>query len=163
MTEIILRTLDEISKQTLTKFTNDVFQNTIAKLIKIENIEDTNWVILTKNNDENSGEDMITSFEDFLNLKEDFLINNSNINNVKEQIIEIKNRVQHIDEESKTIYHDFKVVSSYNVKSIGVVWENNKQSFMHVFVDMTSVQNLEKVKATNKWQQLMFSSVSHEF
>ena len=31
---VIIRSLDEISRKTLTKFANDVFQNTIAKLIK---------------------------------------------------------------------------------------------------------------------------------
>ena len=155
---VIIRSLDEISRKTLTKFANDVFQNTIAKLIKIDNIEDTDWIVQLKN-----GEDQTTSFEDFLSSQEDLFIHNPNIKNTIEQMIEIKIWVQQINEENKNSNDEFKVVSSYNVKSIRVVWENNKHSFMHVFVDITSVQNLEKVKATNKWQQLMFSSVSHEF
>ena len=159
---VIIRSLDEISKKTLTKFANDVFQNTVWKLFdeSLNIDQDIGIEVLAKSNI--TIENNQTSLEDFLSLQEDLLIHNHNINNVSEQIIEIRNRVQHIDEENKTIYHDFKVVSSYNVKSIRVVWENSKHSFMHVFVDMTSVQNLEKVKATNKWQQLMFSSVSHE-
>ena len=110
-----------------------------------------------------SEDDSIITLEDFLNQQEDHLIIKENLKSVSEQIIEIRNKVQQIDDDSKLEYHELKAVTSYNVKSIGVIWENNKRSFMHVFVDMTSVQNLEKVKATNKWQQLMFSSVSHEF
>ena len=87
----------------------------------------------------------------------------ANLNKISEQIIEIRRKVQHINDEGNSCDEEFKVESVYNVKSVGVAWENNKLSFMHVFVDMTNVQNLEKIKATNKCQQLMFSSVSHEF
>ena len=38
-------------------------------------------------------------------------------------------------------------ISYYNLKSIKVSWGNNKNSFMHIFVDMTSIKKLEKEKA----------------
>ena len=160
--EFCIRSLDEISKKTLTKFANNVFQNTISTLLNNGKLNSTTEInISLKGN--LSEDDSIITLEDFLNQQEDHLIIKENLKSVSEQIIEIRNKVQQIDDDSKHEYNELKTVTSYNVKTIRVVWENNKHSFMHVFVDMTSVQNLEKVKATNKWQQLMFSSVSHEF
>ena len=51
----------------------------------------------------------------------------------------------------------------FNVKSIKVNWDRNKDSFMHSFIDTSQVRKLEEVRATNKCQQTMFASVSHEF
>ena len=43
-------------------------------------------------------------------------------------------------------------------------WEDNDEdSFMHVFINTTQIQKLEQIKATNRCQKIMFSSVSHEF
>ena len=161
---VIIRSLDEVTKKTITKFANDVFQNTITKLLdESSNSHNDTEVNIWVKNDGNSTEEQITSFEDFVNQQEDQVTMQANLNKISEQIIEIRHKVQHINDEGNSCDEEFKVESVYNVKSVGVAWENNKLSFMHVFIDMTNVQNLEKIKATNKCQQLMFSSVSHEF
>jgi signal transduction histidine kinase len=51
----------------------------------------------------------------------------------------------------------------FTVKTIKVDWEESEKSFMHVFIDTTSIRKLEEQRAKNKCQQLMFSSISHEF
>ena len=51
----------------------------------------------------------------------------------------------------------------FNIKSIRVSWDQNNDSFMHSFIDTSQVRKLEEVRATNKCQQTMFASVSHEF
>ena len=51
----------------------------------------------------------------------------------------------------------------YIVKTLKVKWIHSKDSFIHVFVNATTIKKFEKEKARNEWLQLMFSSVSHEF
>ena len=63
------------------------------------------------------------------------------------------------EEESKDVIN-----SRYlNVKTIKVVWENSKNSFIHVFINTTALKQFEMERARNECLQLMFSSVSHEF
>jgi signal transduction histidine kinase len=54
-------------------------------------------------------------------------------------------------------------LNSYTVKTIKVNWEENKNAYLHVFINTTSISKLEEEKAKNKCMQIMFSSVSHEF
>ena len=49
------------------------------------------------------------------------------------------------------------------VKTIKINWEDNPNSFMHVFVNITSVVQLEEAKNSIKCQKIMFTSASHEF
>ena len=51
----------------------------------------------------------------------------------------------------------------YNVKSLKVDWDNNKDSYIYAFIDTTDVKNFEFQKARNECLQIMFSSVTHEF
>ena len=44
-----------------------------------------------------------------------------------------------------------------------VDWNNNSNSYIHVFVNTTALKHFETEKARNECLQLMFSSVSHEF
>ena len=49
------------------------------------------------------------------------------------------------------------------VKTIKINWEDNPNSFMHVFVNITSIVQLEEAKNSIKCQKIMFTSASHEF
>ena len=42
------------------------------------------------------------------------------------------------------------------------MWENNQNSYLHVFIDTSQIKKLEEERANNKCQQMMFASVSHE-
>ena len=46
------------------------------------------------------------------------------------------------------------------LKSSGSLANN---SFLHVFVNVSSIKRLEKERATNKCLHIMFASISHEF
>ena len=51
----------------------------------------------------------------------------------------------------------------YIVKTMKVKWKDCIDSFIHVFVNTTTIKKFETEKARNEWLQLMFSCVSHEF
>lgn len=51
----------------------------------------------------------------------------------------------------------------YLLKSISVKWKREEVSYMHMFIDTGLIKDLEKQEAINKCQNIMFSSVSHEF
>lgn len=51
----------------------------------------------------------------------------------------------------------------FSLKTVRVSWQDFKNSFMHVFINMTHVKKYESEKLTNELLQKMFSSVSHEF
>jgi signal transduction histidine kinase len=44
-----------------------------------------------------------------------------------------------------------------------VDWEDCKEACLHLFIDTTALSKLEKERATNKCQKIMFASMSHEF
>ena len=150
---VIIRSLDQTCQKVISKFSNNVYEEHIWK-------ENQDILICRKDED---AEDQNVTLEDFLWMQEDEIIHNHDgVNKIAEQIIEIKKRVRHLENDNSTFEEDVGV-SSFNVKTIKVTWEKNCQSFMHVFVETTSIRKLEKVKAVNKWQQIMFASVSHEF
>ena len=49
------------------------------------------------------------------------------------------------------------------VKTVKINWEGNRNSYMHVLVNITSVVQLEEAKNDIKCQKIMFTSASHEF
>ena len=49
-----------------------------------------------------------------------------------------------------------------SIKTLIVEWEG-VESYMHVFVDNTSLIRLEEAKNNIKCQKIMFASTSHEF
>ena len=51
----------------------------------------------------------------------------------------------------------------FTMKTLNVEWESSKNSFMHVFVNISNIKRLEKERATNKCLHIMFASISHEF
>jgi signal transduction histidine kinase len=63
----------------------------------------------------------------------------------------------------RKVTHEESVTSNLHLKSMQVTWQKNKQSFMHIFVDTTSIKKLEEEKAKIKCQNIMLASVSHEF
>jgi signal transduction histidine kinase len=58
---------------------------------------------------------------------------------------------------------DNEVRQSFNIKTLKVNWEGNKNSFMHVFIDTTDIVKLEEANNNIRCQKIMFASASHEF
>ena len=51
----------------------------------------------------------------------------------------------------------------YDIKTVCVKWNDNENSFVHVFINTTTIKRFEMEKTRNEVLQMMFSSVSHEF
>ena len=66
-------------------------------------------------------------------------------------------------ENNMTDENDIFKYQFYIVKTVRVKWNNNENSFIHVFINTTSIKQFETEKARNEMLQMMFSSVSHEF
>ena len=62
--------------------------------------------------------------------------------------------------ESSTLVN--RCSSHYIIKTIKVKWTSNKDAYMHVLTDVSSVKKYEKEKAINECLYILFSSLSHE-
>ena len=54
-------------------------------------------------------------------------------------------------------------IKHFNIKTLKVCWEGNKDSYMHVFIDTTDIIKLEEANNNIRCQRIMFASASHEF
>ena len=57
---------------------------------------------------------------------------------------------------------DENFIKIFSIKSMKVNWED-KNWFMHVFIDTTDIVKLEEAKNNIRWQKIMFANASHEF
>jgi len=163
---VVIRSLDPESKKTLLKFSNSVFQNKFCddELLENQNPEMMSVTILTPDQENGEVDEQTMMLSKFLDMQEASIINYEEDElSVDEQIIEIKQRVQNLGGYNHLFQSDSENVQCFKVKSIKVNWEMNKDSYLHVFVNTTEVRRLEKARAVNKCQQLMFASISHEF
>ena len=110
---VIIRSLDQTCQKVISKFVNDVYEEHIWK-------KNQDIIICKKDEDV---EDQNVTLEDFLCMQEDEIIHNHDEENkIAEQIIEIKKRVRHLENDNSTFEEDVGV-SSFNVKTIKVTWE----------------------------------------
>ena len=58
---------------------------------------------------------------------------------------------------------EWSMCRHYNVKTVQLKLGVNKFSFIHVFINTTTIKQFEIEKTRNDCLQLMFSSISHEF
>jgi len=70
----------------------------------------------------------------------------------KDKFIEFEADVSSRVDMLKSIEDDQEVeeVTSFDVKTIKISWDNSDNAFMHIFVNTTLTKTLEKEKATNK-------------
>ena len=104
------------------------------------------------------------SLIDFINKQEQSVEDPMKISSVYEQLIELRIKVQNLEESKKLILSQKNEKNDlwYSVKTLKVNWVDNQQSYLHVFIDTSQIKSQEEERAKNKCQQLMFSSVSHE-
>ena len=160
---VIIRSLDERTQQTIVKFAN----NLASRFLIGDSSQENNFLQITEINPQISQES-VSERECFINLDE-FLIKQElfikdDMLNWAEQIIKIKQTMDQIQDQFRR-NEDFdrlKEDSYFNVKSTKVNWSNDKDSYMHVFVNTTQVKKLEKERANREYQQIMFASLSHE-
>ena len=162
---VVIRSLDSNTKQTITTFANDVAKNILNFDVQKKLILDTFDVHTVWSNEESFNQDLLEQFNlsDFLNQQETKLENNKISIKSIEQLVELRNNLCDVeDNEEKTDESIVKSPYYFNIKTIKVIWENNQESYLHVFIDTSQIKKLEEERANNKCQQLMFASVSHE-
>ena len=159
---IIIQTLDEKSQKLVLQFINNAaakeilsYDDALNKPIDdgklnyfINEIHNLSWTHSCPNDQINTE---FQKLSDYLNLQ---------IEALQEKGVEVASSIElreNNDSEDESI-HKF-----YNVNTMQVDWNDNKNSFIHVFANTTSLKNFEMEKARNECLQLMFSSVSHEF
>ena len=162
---VIIRVMDPLTKEIITKYANDYAQ----KFVKENNEEITlSNNVNIKYRDNNlianieSNEWSLDNFLKHQEAKIDEILDDN-----YSQIVEIKN-TSDLFEDSKEFIRDKndqcnqeEKVYFYNIKSIKVKWES-KEAFMHLFVNITQIKKLEEERANRKWQQIMFTSLSHD-
>ena len=155
---VMIRSFDQKTKEIILKFANDIARKLIWDNQEDYQNNDIKITLIDSNMD--TSESVESTMKNFLENQENMLLNGVNREQViLEQLVEVKSRIN--DAEANPDISDFKLW--YTVKSIVVNWENNKSSIMHVFIDTSEVRRLERIKAANKCQQVMFACISHEF
>ena len=185
---VLIRSLDPISLRVITKFANQAIQKQIWDFGDMHSQEEENdqgtqndqkiskkdyphielkkEVQISVSNSNKEGDDSSTfTLNEFLVNQEQKFENNIAEDEdtlQTEQAIDII-KPKEESEECKDLLENETESVSFNVKTIKVTWDKVKQSYLHVFINTTEVKKLAKVKAINKWQEIMFASVSHEF
>jgi len=168
---VIIRSLDPESLKILTKFANDVAVN--EHLSQDEDVQDvTTTARILRQSGEAESIDDYNSYPEELDLHMILSIQEAECKKLDDNMKAIENMIQvtrkynedvKVDSEDSQEWDELRH-DNYNIKTIRVNWEDNDEdSFMHVFINTTQIQKLEQIKATNRCQKIMFSSVSHEF
>ena len=157
---VIIRSLDQKSKQTLMKFANEIAKQFFWE----QDVAEKDVTVSISSKDENleSTESTEYNVDDFLKQQEVEVQNIIDDNRIVEKLVQIRSNYcdQAQGDDSSAESSPF---SMFNVKTIEVCWENNSSSYLHVFINTDKIQKLERARATNRCQQAMFASVSHEF
>ena len=161
---VIIRSLDETSKQTILKFANNIAKKDLDADAHADGQQTDVKIKLVDSN--NASQDTeahnLMRLERFLGRQEQCIIDEDA--DWAEQMIKVKHSIDHLQNEFvRNIESDeYRDEAYFNVKSIRVSWDNNKESFMHVFVNTTEVKKLENEKAKRQYQHMMFANLSHE-
>ena len=144
--------------QTIMKFSNNIANKELIR----ENNEERDYIdtrLKIVNSDNFRKEDnMSIMLNDFLSQQE-FKIQKDEYACL-EQMIKIRKRINQLEEDYKNNLDNRSYTDNfYNVKTIKVCWNNNANSFMHVFINTTQVKNLKKkeqIENISIWCLLVF-------
>ena len=144
------------------------FANNIASKVLIEEKQEENdqnkrvRIEIVNSENINNNEENAISLDEFLYQQEHkFEFDHSDFVENMVKVKEIINKVR--EEFVRNIENNKEIIETFfNVKTIKVNWENNEESFMHVFVNTTQVKKLEEERLNREYQHMMFASLSHE-
>ena len=171
---VLIRSLDETARKVVTAYINNAAQNIFDRDLRKVCLKeiDVNPMKVCKIN-EQPIDCKPLNMKEFLKQQELKLENSQDSNKIWEQLIELRRNFTNFEEFKQPDWEEFKheetqtinklqISSYYSVKTIKVNWNDNKHSYLHVFIDTTKIKKLEEESAKSKYQQLMFSSISHE-
>ena len=161
---IIIQSLDKDSQWLTVQFTNNTaakeiinYEDHCAKPIDDEQlsfvVKSDNSLIESNILSQNENQQKECNLSELLQLQIENTISNQTevVNSV-----ELLNKQKiNSDEDSDSKF--------YSIKTLCVKWENNKNSYIHVFNNTTTLKKFEQEKTRNECIHLMLSSISHEF
>ena len=161
---IIIQSYDEKIKEYVVNFVNDTatqilinYKDPWDKPILDDKIDYLiKWISSNNNSNKNIKKKKSSIFLLSDMLKEHITSINENNSEIKNSI-EIKFKDNNLNN-SQILEH-----KCFNLKTVQVKLNNSSWSYIHVFVNTTTVKRLEAEKTRNELLQIMFSSVSHEF
>jgi len=139
-------------------YVSELFSNLAAKTQIIDEAIELNAtfsVIKLKDDSDNFKHEDNNGYIQLLEQREG---NHPNLNDDEEDDLQIK-QTFNMDKSSETAQNESRF---YSIKTIEVSWQECQKAYMHVFIDTTHIKKLEKERAVNKCQHIMFSSISHE-
>jgi hypothetical protein len=150
---VLIRSLDEVTKRVLLEFANDEIKKFTSfgeeqeKEVRINVCDPAHSF---RSEDDSS----FLSLEQFLGAQEDAVkVSKLGGVNMQEQMIKLRHRVRKFEEEKAQFARSPQPEMAeelFTVKTSKVNWENNKHSYLHVFVNTTQIKKLEEAKASNK-------------
>lgn len=159
---VIVQSSDEHAKQSQLQFSNYIARKYFTCMCAESNQPHLshNLMVSTEKIEhfDDLGEAMNSSFSEFpWETLTEFI-------KCHERALEISNNSQltHIKTSHKLSEKE-ESVKYYQVKSLKVKWNDIEDSYLHMFIDTTTIKEYEKEKTANKCLHAMFSSVSHEY
>jgi hypothetical protein len=154
---VIIRSLDCLSKLS-NYYTNDKFNNTIIDLKDLiadqkhkdilDSLDSLTVNFTNYDDTESSNSEVFITANEFLKQRESVVVGS---------LITSKTCKIFQDRDDIT---NFKILT---VKTLKVNWEENPDSYLHVFIDNTDIYKLEQANNDIRCQKIMFASASHEF
>ena len=145
---VIIRSLDETTKQTILKFANRIANKVLIGEWNQEQDCLKNKRDWWSTNKSRNWERKLCNFRSFFLNKQEVIIDRWMSENI-EQMIKIKGSIVNLQNEfvrNSDIEKD-QEEAYFSVKSIKVNWDNNEESYLHVFINTTQVKKLEKRKS----------------
>ena len=156
---VIIETKDENLNKYIVKFANSISQRNIFRSdpeeINTSEIDEKVRIVQTSIEELKNFDDEELENAHKIKLCNILVYHRSQINNDQNEFL------SSFESKSNGIIDDWS--SHYMIKTIKVKWKLNKDAFMHVLTDVSSVKKYEKEKAINEWLYILFSSLSHEF
>jgi signal transduction histidine kinase len=154
---VIIRSLDCLSKLS-NYYTNDKFNSTIIDLKDLiadqkhkdilDSLDSLTVNVTNYDDTESSNSEVFITANEFLEQRESVIVGN---------LIASSTCKIFQDRDDAT---NFKILT---VKTLKVNWEENPDSYLHVFIDNTDIYKLEQANNDIRCQKIMFASASHEF
>jgi len=141
-------------------YANDKFNKEIADIKQtVDCMSDIRVSYTDNESNELVKRDVQTSLWDFFKKREGELEDR----HVIEATVKIENSDEDQKMERSEALEQNSISHIYLVKTSKVNWDDNPDSFMHVFVEITDMLNLKQANKNIDDQKVMFASTSHEF
>ena len=141
---VLIRSLDPKSRETILKFKNNIAKGFIMDKdnSKLEDVVIDQIDFSSKEVPENLASRI--NLKDFLSQQENKILSKLTELDILEQVVEIKSiqkELSNLNEYVRDINSNSILPSQFfNVKTLRVNWDDNKDSFLHLFINTTQIK-----------------------